>query len=1427
MSNKSHSPVTEMLSGKYKIWLMVGLAIMLVADVAACVSLWVHGVGFGYWFIPFITAVLDLLYLLGVVLSNQRFKYAMSLFIVYIVLTISMCAVWMLSAFFMDGLVFDNVTIAVWSILHIAGIASAIITYLYAARRIRGGRTIQLVLAIAVSCVLVLGCGVYYGIGLINDGYFGQGTANRPLTYEYLDNGECAVTGLVEGNETTVVVPYEFNGKKVTKVSANVITENITSITLKCDAKAAVFTDYAEVKGVNNNVIINAEKSNIDAFKTALYSSAATRALGNNLQPSDLANDEVFITFEYDEKSFDLAKGVLIPTWYGKKGDIYRLSTVKDVPYAKASDVNSDADLYYSYNNTDKYIMSAPVSGGKKINGSVILDSCVNVPVRFRRVYRVFPGDSNDTKYETAKNFPFSEVDGTKLDYKLTVAENADSILSGFVRDGFTCDINYKTNGSATAMESTLGELLEDVGDDVTVMPNWTLVSPAVTLAPANGADVVYGNAFKLTTSITHPILDKLTVEYKWSEKNEDLDNVADALEMPKTNYVGAGKYDVEVTVSASDITSCKATKVASFTMNILPRPLTVAWSELANNVYNDEDYTVTATLGNTIAGDEVKLEDSTFTLHNAKTYDFSAVLGGDDADCYYIVEDDVDKSYTILPRPVDVTWDEVKRFEYDGEAHMPNAHAFDLHEAQLELTLVGQKIDAGEDYQGKAVVKNNGNYIIEDKSENYVTFTIYPKTVSAIWDETTLALIYRAAAQAPTATAEGVDDKIIELNVAGAKTDANIIDDVKTEQYIAVASSPDKNYVVSAATAEKEFTIDQRSVLINWGKTALTYSGDPQAPTATATGVGGASLVVNVDGKETDTNDKSGRTYTAVATLANKNYKIELNADRCGFTIDPYNVNITWTDTTTLTYSGDPQAPTAKATGVKNTNLELNVAGAQTNAGEDYTATASLVIADSNYILANSQTLFKINKKAIKVTWDPETLTFEYDGATHKPTPIVSGAIYEVAHMVSGDRVDAGNNYTATFTLNDANHVVDSGETCRFSIIPQQVSVVWGTKTVFTYNGSTQAPTASATDKQGKPVSIAVSGAKADAFSTYTAIAVLSPENSNYTLANIVQGYTIEKYALTIAWGTTTTFTYDGTEKKPTATVAGLGDDNLGLKVSGAVDAGTNYTATATITNSNYSITNPTCAFNIDPKPVAVDWANTTLTYNGQTQAPTATIVGVDGKTINLNVTGGKIAAGDYYTAVAQAPNTNYTLTVSTHSFVINRMTVRVDWGNDVLTYNGKSQYPTPTAKGVGGKDISIYITGSRKDVGSGTAVAATSETNYTLTNTEKLFAIVKKPVTITVKSFTIEYGAPQPTYTYSASGIVAGDDVTVTYKITKNNVAYTPDDNIPAGEYDIDVVISGDDEGNYAWTVVKGKLTVTAPVPEEPTTPGTVQED
>ena len=95
-------------------------------------------------------------------------------------------------------------------------------------------------------------------------------------------------------------------------------------------------------------------------------------------------------------------------------------------------------------------------------------------------------------------------------------------------------------------------------------------------------------------------------------------------------------------------------------------------------------------------------------------------------------------------------------------------------------------------------------------------------------------------------------------------------------------------------------------------------------------------------------------------------------------------------------------------------------------------------------------------------------------------------------------------------------------------------------------------------------------------------------------------------------------------------------------------------YTATAKITDNNYTLTNTTSPYTIQPKSVAAQWTNTTLTYNGKEQAPTAKAdTDIAGESLTVTVQGGKKAAGSY-TATAKITDNNYTLTNTSTSYTI-----------------------------------------------------------------------------------------------------------------------------------------------------------------------------
>ena len=154
------------------------------------------------------------------------------------------------------------------------------------------------------------------------------------------------------------------------------------------------------------------------------------------------------------------------------------------------------------------------------------------------------------------------------------------------------------------------------------------------------------------------------------------------------------------------------------------------------------------------------------------------------------------------------------------------------------------------------------------------------------------------------------------------------------------------------------------------------------------------------------------------------------------------------------------------------------------------------------------------------------------------------------------------------------------------------------------------------------------------------------------------------------LSWSGYEDLVYDGRNKNVTATVTNLvGEDECTVIVTGGdqKNAGDSYTATAqSLSNDNYKLpeTGTTQTYSIAPKTLTVEWSNTTLTYNGQAQKPTAAVTtGVDGDTVTLTVTGEQTNAGDSYTATAamETPNGNYTLTGTETSFEIKPATVTI----------------------------------------------------------------------------------------------------------------------------------------------------------------------
>ena len=215
----------------------------------------------------------------------------------------------------------------------------------------------------------------------------------------------------------------------------------------------------------------------------------------------------------------------------------------------------------------------------------------------------------------------------------------------------------------------------------------------------------------------------------------------------------------------------------------------------------------------------------------------------------------------------------------------------------------------------------------------------------------------------------------------------------------------------------------------------------------------------------------------------------------------------------------------------------------------------------------------------------------------------------------------------------------------------------------------------------------------------TYTATATIS--DTNYAISGENEKtFTINQASVTLTWNVGT-YTYNGTAQAPTAQITSgvLDEDDVskdatititqsGNKIESAKNAGT-YKATATLSGAdsrNYSITNSTKEFTINQAEVTLTWNVGTYTYNGQEQAPSASITSgdvLDKDECTVTVKGAKDAGTHTATAsLSGADKDNYTITNGTENFTIDKAQLTIE-ANDLTISVGMTPDFTVTYTG------------------------------------------------------------------------------------------------------------------------------------------------
>lgn len=310
-----------------------------------------------------------------------------------------------------------------------------------------------------------------------------------------------------------------------------------------------------------------------------------------------------------------------------------------------------------------------------------------------------------------------------------------------------------------------------------------------------------------------------------------------------------------------------------------------------------------------------------------------------------------------------------------------------------------------------------------------------------------------------------------------------------------------------------------------------------------------------------------------------------------------------------------------------------------------------------------------------------------------------------------------------------------------------------------------------------------------------------------------------INRKKVTFDWQLPENTVYDGTIKTVSVSLAEdqqVEGDPVNYTVTGLKsfkDAGIYAIGMSydVITGMNYELVNPSNCVIISPCPVEVDWANyENLEYNGSTQCPTASAMGIpaDGE-LFVKVSGGSRNAGTY-TATATTSDKNYSLTGATRVYTIAKKPLTIKSKGAIVAYGKVDPKPVSSTwydcdgfvegDGVASLSGTAMVSYEYKDVGTyegGVRIWGLTSNNYEIN-------YVNGTLTIGCRAIELEWlGADNLVYDGTPKSITAVA-VNKGYEDDDIRVIITGGDAIYAGEHTAVPAIDPDcaSANNYSFT-------------------------
>ncbi len=1330
-TNKKKTTITEQRIESPKGFLLLCAIVALLSDIAVLAVLLMNVTELHFWICPLIIAVLDAVFLVSALFSNYRFAYAFKGVLVHIGLLVAVCVyAWLSTGYLESRIVFESIALYTMPAVHLVQCFAVFFNALHASKK---GKLFRRVLAISLSLLFVLGAGLYANF-LFTKGFFGQGFSaeNRTLVYSYdEERGEYVVGGVLEGRGGQVVIPAEFNGRPVGAVDCTLFSNpELQTVQFDCAGNIR-FENIDQMTAVSESLTLLAGKSEMDALRQSLYElvgdNAEALSLANRITPDDVGEGEVYISFRYSLEALQIAENEIIPTWFAPSGAVFDLAKhASEVSYVKHSNATNDEDMYYSYTEQQGMIFRAVRDGnGADINGFA-RSASTDVTVEFEKIWRISIDEDNDEKYTIADAYRFLETENGRFPYKLATEEHVGAVLSALPgRSGFT--FAWQTGQDRHELTDLAAELasLDALGKDCLEMyPVWTLLPPTITSLTADGVasnhSALYGTDVVLASAAEAPD-PSLSVSYSWSKQGELANTSTHTL--VNLHPEDAGEYVLTVTAYSDTVTSLTSTASKKINVGFEKRELSFFWNLPVDTVYSAYDKPITAAQD---AADVINDDTITFALSRDSVrdvleggYEINITLTGDAAKKYYVAAADRTRTVVITPYRVNVDWDEVISFEYNGRPTAPGATVTGLgSDGLLNITVSGEQQDVGE--HRATVTTENKNY---ELAGNQVTYYITPRSISvSTWSAE--SLVYNGADQVIKVTAlsnvvYGEDSLVLSgLIYYGQSTNVG--------DYTATVSLPEKSNYIFVGSTSQDFTITPKALTVTVSDRSTVYSGTLYTDfTFTSVGLAGSDQIQEVlslryKGEAVSAINVNAEGYTIDADIigAEKlgNYAVTLNTGTLKIekkALDIYLIDATKVydglvypyESFTFRYEGLVSADSIEQVCTLNYTGNAVSAVAASSMGYELNAEQNAQSKYDNYTVTLHPAKLTITKAPLSVTAVGNTKV--YDGNSASTTEfgvlvegLVPGENEELLGAPAYSGAATSNKNVGVYTLsvkysdNSATRNYEiTYHTGTYEITKKDLTVtaIGGTKvynglreTVFDFevSGLVDGETKS---QLGTPV---YGGAATGAINVNTYILTVTlPANSvtnNYDISYFEGQFIITPKSITVqAVGGEKI--YDGkeggkfnitvTNLASTDNISVLGTPVYGGNATSAVNVGS-YTLTVTLPgNPNYQIDLYTPGvFQINPKSVTVQPTGGTRVYNGEKGGEfsfTATGL-VSGETAALfgspvysGTAVDAVNAGSYSLTVSfpsyETGTQNYTLICRSGTLVINKKDLKV----------------------------------------------------------------------------------------------------------------------------------------------------------------------